>query len=461
VVAGAAALGGAAAPVLADPPDLSISGSHFTTGANDVRLVGVDVPSSEYACEQGWGYSSGDGPVLAAQIAAWGVNAVRIPLNEDCWLGINGEPAYGTAAGYQAAIEGFVSDLAADGIYSILDLHWSAPGAFVADGQEPMPDDNSVNFWSSVAALFKSDHGVVFDLFNEPFSPAASGYGADTVSWSCWLSGGCTVPVFQDTAPVSPAASYQAVGMQQLVDAVRAAGADQPIMVGGLQYAEDLSGWLTHEPVDSLPVPQIAASFHNYEGDGICDEVSCWGSVIAPIAAEVPVVTGEFAQDECGAADDGFDDSYMSWADQHGVSYLAWGWFVGATPDCNDYYLVDADGSPASPNGVALHDHLQALGAPSGLTTTSTTTTTTPVNLNPQNPACIVPRVAGDTLAKARTRLRDAHCRVGKITGPATHGPLVVASSDPRAGRHLHNGARVALRLRPRRRRSTLHGHDE
>ena len=29
----------------------------------------------------------------------WSINAVRVPLNEDCWLGINGvKPQYGGAA---------------------------------------------------------------------------------------------------------------------------------------------------------------------------------------------------------------------------------------------------------------------------------------------------------------------------------------------------------------------------
>ena len=48
---------------------------------------------------QGWGFS--DGPTDAASIAAmkaWHINAVRVPLNEDCWLGINGvKPQYGGA----------------------------------------------------------------------------------------------------------------------------------------------------------------------------------------------------------------------------------------------------------------------------------------------------------------------------------------------------------------------------
>ena len=39
-----------------------------------------------------------------------------------------------------------------------------------------MPDlDHSPAFWTSVAATFKSDPGVVFDVFNEPYDPTDPG----------------------------------------------------------------------------------------------------------------------------------------------------------------------------------------------------------------------------------------------------------------------------------------------
>ena len=79
---------------------LVVSGNHLVNGAGKtVRLLGVDRSGLEYACVQGWGFS--DGPTDAASIAAmraWRINAVRVPLNEDCWLGINGvKPQYGGA----------------------------------------------------------------------------------------------------------------------------------------------------------------------------------------------------------------------------------------------------------------------------------------------------------------------------------------------------------------------------
>jgi hypothetical protein len=74
----------------------------------------------------------------------------------------------------------------------------------------------------------------------------------------------------------------------------------------------------------------------------------------------------------------------MNWADQHGVSYLAWGWEVLSAQEisdqgCSAFYLTsDPSGTPAAPNGTAVHDHLVTLSAATSPGTTTTPTTTTP-----------------------------------------------------------------------------------
>jgi hypothetical protein len=388
----AAAAGSAAAA----PLSIRVDGNHFVNGEGQaIRLLGVDRTSSEYGCVDGFGYDDGHFDAAdAAAIASWDANAVRVPLNEDCWLGINGQPNSNqgaepplTAAGYRQEIENYVADLNAHGIYAILDLHWTAPGNQVALEQQPMPDkDHSVAFWESVATAFKANPAVVFDLFNEPYDPTDPRSGEDQnandkVTWECWetgrkptlIGGGQTEPCLTQAYDESgnKTSRYEIAGMQSLVDAVRKTGATQPVMAGGLDYANDLSQWAGHAPDD--PLNQEAASFHNYMGKA-CDNIACWESQIAPVAAAVPVVTGEFAEENyaepgCVASRSGFDDEYMNWADAHGVSYLAWAWFV---PDpvtvgedtCSRYYLIsDYSGTPASVNGIAVHTHLLALAA--------------------------------------------------------------------------------------------------
>jgi hypothetical protein len=348
-----------AAPALS----VRVSGSHLVDGSgNLLELHGVDRSGTEYACIQGWGLF--DGPSDAASVAAiasWDVNAVRVPLNEDCWLGINGvSSSYGGAA-YQQAIVNYVNLLNQNGMYAILDLHWSAPGTTAATGQQPMPDqDHSPAFWTSVAQTFKSNPAVLFDLYNEPYPDS----NTDTTSaWTCWENGGSCSGV-----------SYTAAGMQELVNTVRATGATNVIMLGGIQYAGTLDHWGTYKPTD--PDGQLAASFHDYNFGG-CVTTSCWNSTLAAIG-NVPLVTGEIGETDGTAS---FIDSYMNWADANGVSYLAWTW---DTWGCGSpiSLITSYSGSPCVSYGSGYQQHLAALASTPPSTTTTTTiapTTTTTI----------------------------------------------------------------------------------
>jgi aryl-phospho-beta-D-glucosidase BglC (GH1 family) len=199
-----------------------------------VVLHGVNRSGLEYACIQGYGFFDSphpdqiDGPAMIAAMKSWAIDVVRVPLNEDCWLGAGAPPGRGGAP-YRRIVARYVHALNAAGLYVILDLHWAAPGNMKATKQLLMADhDHAPAFWRSVASTFKRDKALVFDLFNEPFG----------ISWSCWRDG-CVVPA-GNGAP-----AYRTAGMQELVDAVRSTGAAQPLLLGGTSYALDLSDWRT------------------------------------------------------------------------------------------------------------------------------------------------------------------------------------------------------------------------
>ncbi|WP_229706943.1 hypothetical protein, partial [Nocardioides deserti] len=78
-----------------------MDGNRLVDTRSDRTFVpqGVNWSSFEYACAQGWGYSAldsmlGEDPYTAeaTAIARWGANTVRLPLNQDCWLGTRGAP---------------------------------------------------------------------------------------------------------------------------------------------------------------------------------------------------------------------------------------------------------------------------------------------------------------------------------------------------------------------------------
>lgn len=324
---------------------LHVEGNHLVYNGKTTRLLGVDHSGSEYACVGGYAIFEGPDPdTMATAILTWGhVNAVRIPLNEDCWLGINGVAAQYAGTNYQQAIVDYVNKLHAHGLFTILDLHWNAPGTTQAKGQLPMADkEHAVPFWTGVATAFKGDGMTVFDLYNEPFIDKSNAQTSDP--WACWQSG-CTI-----NAGNGVGAPWPSAGMQDLVDAVRAAGATNVLMLGGLAYSNDLSGWLAHMPTD--PLGQLTASFHLYNFN-TCASQSCWDANAGVIAKQHPVITGELGENDCAH---GFIDGYMPWADTNGISYLGWTW---NTWNCQQgpALITDYDGG-ATGFGQGLKAHL-------------------------------------------------------------------------------------------------------
>jgi len=335
---------------------LHVVGHTLVDHGNVVRLLGADHAGTEYSCVGGGsdgsqGYAIFDGPSddsLVIPMLAWKINAVRVPLNEACWLAIgNVKPAY-AGQNYRSAIQAYVAMMRSHGLYVILDLHWAAPGTSVGTTQQPMADaDNAPNFWTSVATAFAGDLGVVFDLFNEPYL-AAGNINGTTDPWAC-LENGCSAKL---QAPLS--GNYMTAGHQQLVTAVRGTGAKNVIMVSGLAYTSDLSGWLTHEPTDATG--NITASLHLYNFNG-CPDVTCWNSRYQALSQMVPIITGENGENDCGTS---FVNAYMTWADGLGISYLGWAWNPYS---CTGFPALISDYDSGTPTGYGqgLMMHLKAL----------------------------------------------------------------------------------------------------
>jgi hypothetical protein len=333
-------------------PALHVSGNHLVTSTGATyRLLGVNRSSAEFACVQGKGmWDTTPDQASIDAMKTWNIHVVRIPLNEQCWLGTNGSPG-GTT--YQQNVQAYVNLLVASGLNVILDLHWSY-GSYSGAGngnctdvnatcQKPMPDAQyAPQFWTGVANTFKGNNAVLFDLFNEPWPDNADGYASAANEWTCWRDGGTCGGI-----------TYQVAGMQTLVNSVRATGATNVIMLGGLAWSNDLSQWLTYKPTDSTG--NLVASWHVYNFNS-CSNTSCWDTNIGTLAKQVPVVAGEIGQNSC--AHD-FIDQVMNWADTNGVGYLAWTWNPwGVCSSSGNDLITDWNGTPTSTYGEGYKAHL-------------------------------------------------------------------------------------------------------
>lgn len=344
-----------AAVVSVGAPDLHVSGRGlFSAHGRRVVLHGVNRAGGEYACVQGKGIW--DGPMNQASVTAmksWHVNAVRVPLNEGCWNGEAYVKAQYRGTSYRRAVEAYVQLLNRNGIVAILDLHWT-DGLYTgphghckttseARCQKPMPDAaQSIPFWTSMARTFKTDNAVIFDVFNEPYPERTAG-ATEAEAWRCWLRGGsfCT------------GIGYRVAGMQSLVTAIRSTGARNVILLAGIQYANDLSGWLTHVPRD--PDHNLAASWHFYPWNA-CSGPLCWNRQVAPVIARVPVVVGEMGETNCA---DNFINPLMKWLDARSTGYLAWVW--NADMACTQPSLITTYGGSPTRYGAGYRSHLRSL----------------------------------------------------------------------------------------------------
>jgi len=300
------------------PAELHVEGSKLrNTSGEVIRLQGVNVASLEWT-------NTGDIQMLESLRVAihdWNVNVIRLPLSQDRWFG-KAEGQNDDGRLYQMIVDAFVRYIAGNGVYVILDLHWSNAGVWGDHiGQHYMPDMNSVEFWKSVCAIYANNPAVLFDLYNEPHD----------VSWDIWKSGGWV------TEPQG--LSYESPGMQGLLNVVRSMGARNTIIAGGLVWGTDLRG-IPHYELDD-PHGNVMYSTHIYPWHGKEED---WNEYIGHVIDKYPILVGEFASEipnqytaSFWSPDADYDpyiwsDEILSYIQKHELNWTAWDFHPYAGP---------------------------------------------------------------------------------------------------------------------------------
>jgi len=262
----------------------------YDSDGNPHLFVGVDRPSLEWSAS-GDHLSQADFHLMAS----WKSNVVRIPLDQDFWL--VGSRNY--SANYNNTVYTTVQWAQQAGLDVILDLHWSDKGDLATSmpGQQRIAYVNSITFWKEVANIYKNNPSILFELYNEPHD----------VSWEVWLNGG-------DSGD-----GFNSVGMQQLYDAVRSTGATNLVVIGGLNWAYDLSG----VPQNRVKGDNIIYNTHPYNYGG--KQPADWPASFGFLAATDPVIATEFGDSDCSP---GYYSSFLAYAKQNGISWTSWAWYV-------------------------------------------------------------------------------------------------------------------------------------
>ncbi|MDG4766885.1 Ig-like domain-containing protein [Solwaraspora sp. WMMD406] len=287
-------------------PALTVSGNQIVAlddPTRPYRLRGVVRAGAEALCVAGTGIW--DGPVDDASVAAmtrWRVDAVRILVDDRCWLDGAMEPSPYRGAAYRAEITGYAHRLADHGITPII-----AP-------RGPQTGDPR-SFWADVARELGSDNRVLFDLYGEHFP--AVGDIDPAVAWSCWRDGsGCRE------------LGWPEYGTQELIRRIRTYGGFNVLLAGGLDGANDLSGWSTYRPAD--PDGRKIAAAWRVDNRSSCATPACWAAQVGPVAAEVPLVATEVSEDTGGHR---FTDRVIDWLDTRRLGYLGSVWHTDGYAD--------------------------------------------------------------------------------------------------------------------------------
>jgi endoglucanase len=331
----------------------TVKGNQIVNSAGVPVIVhGVNRSSLENSCT-GATVTGRETGIPASDFATihnnWNATVVRLPLDQDFWLT--------NCHDYRATVRRAVREIEANHMVAILDLHWwtvpAAPKFATAAQAVCMPNSNSLLFWRQVAKQFRFHPDVWFELYNEP-DPRA-----ETIAdqWHAWLAGG---PVScENNVTREPMGTFAAVGMQALVNAIRATGAQNVVLADGIARAFTLEG------MPLLSGTNVAYAVHPYlippSSGGASWSVSSWNARFGDLAKRVPVVATEFGDLECGdsVSAHAYDEAILSYFATHQISYLAWDWFAAYGCDVPEL-ITNASGACRPSMGCTIQQALKS-----------------------------------------------------------------------------------------------------
>jgi hypothetical protein len=246
--------------------------------------------------EQNWQSNvSTDEQKIAAIAGFWHGNTVRVQVAPTDLSGADG-------AAFLSAVNKEVS-------YSLslgLDVWISAQYEHTSDIS--MPDQSTLAFWQKVAAIYKSNPRVWFDLFNEP--RLSLGSKSQAALWNIWQNGGTH-------------RGY--VGMQQLVNAIRSTGAMNIILAEGMEFARSLALLPSHVLQGSNIVYEVHGYFVNPGFNTAASWPANWGNLSSRFA----IVVGEWSEFESQTHDCVSDPrtlvpEFLDYLSSHDIGLIAW-----------------------------------------------------------------------------------------------------------------------------------------
>jgi hypothetical protein len=312
----------------------------------EIRLLGVNRAGLEW--------DSQDDRIVESVGQAcdlWKCNIIRVPLSQDRWFGFAREQAKTDPTGekYREVVDQVVEAIHSRGKYMILDLHWNNMNEWgFHDDQHFMPDLNSLVFWKNVAVRYKNHPAVLFGLYNEPHS----------VSWDIWKDGGDVTEKVRRRGQEPYEKTYKTPGHQKIADTIRAAGADNILIIGGLDWGFDLEELCKGYEIKLKTGNGIIYDSHVYPWKPLD-----WDKYVAEAAAKYPILIGEFGhygdekkpnEGKQALPSAEWMPLLLEWIDKNQFHFTAWCYH----PRCGPDLLTNWEGDPTPYSGVYVKEYL-------------------------------------------------------------------------------------------------------
>lgn len=328
-----------------------LTAAPLAAAADALKYAGVNLAGAEFNASKKPGtlYKDYTYPAATdyAYFAGKGMNIVRLPF---LWERLQPEPLGELDAEQLALLKKAVDQAKANGQHLILDVHNYAK----YDGERIGPDgagvDRLADLWKRLAAVFGSDEAVVFGLMNEP-------NGVSATDW--------------------------AAAAQAAIDAIRAAGARNLILVpgtaytgahswtsatsgGGVSNADALAG--LHDPLKHYAIELHQYLDKDYSGTSdTCVSATIGAEKLQAVTAWLRAQGKTGFLGEFGGADNATCrqavDGMLSYIEQNRDAWLGWTWWAGGAWWKTDYPFnlqPDKDGTD-NPQMELLAEHAAAV----------------------------------------------------------------------------------------------------
>lgn len=284
-------------------PALTISGNRIvTTAGTPIILKGVNALDPIIQVKDP---NAGAGPWTEeyyATMATWGSNVIRLPIHPKSWRD-------NIPLSNLAILDQSIAWAKDHNMYSIIDYHTIGLLHLNAYEKTDWHDYRTtkkevIEFWKTIATQYKDNPSVAaYEIFNEPVNLKNSTNMQDWLKWKA--------------------------DAEEIIAAIRAIDPHKTIIVGGLQWAYDLS------PVAKAPIADnnIVYAVHPYPGSNYNHN---WDTAFGNLSEKYPLIATEvgYRLGEGTAAyylntyrpqqKESYTEALLPYLKAHNISWVAW-----------------------------------------------------------------------------------------------------------------------------------------